>query len=260
VQVAVDAAVYRIQRREAANLLATMSLLFFRGATVTEFVLRTTSAALLNLFIYLFNDLCDVELDLKAPSKDRAKTTFLFEHRQAAKVALGVLFFVLFAMALFGGRILLYALFVNVGLDLLYSLWLKRVPLVDIVLTAMWGFSMTLCGVLERDIPHALLLAGYLGLVSACFEVIQVIRDEPSDRQAGLRTTGTVLGVKGATWLFRMLALGTGAYAVGGLGSVAGYALVLGVVLPLDPERASRSWDLARGLFGAVWLALLVGV
>jgi 4-hydroxybenzoate polyprenyltransferase len=163
-------------------------------------------------------------------------------------------------MALLHARILLVALLVTVVLDFVYSGWLKRVPFVDVVLNAGFGFFMTLCGVLERDLSVSLRLAGFMGLVATCFQVIQVMRDEPADRAAGVRTTGTVLGTRGSRWLFRGLALGTGAYAVVLLHSYAAVALVLALLLPLAPERASRSWDLARVLFGLVWLALLLRV
>jgi 4-hydroxybenzoate polyprenyltransferase len=260
VRIVVEAAVYRIRKHEAGNLLGTVSLLVARGATVPELAVRTTFAAILNLFIYLLNDLFDVRLDLGAPGKDRAKSEFLSRHRRAAAFALAVMFAVLLAMALLHARILLVALLVTVVLDFVYSGWLKRVPFVDVVLNAAYGFFMTLCGVLERDLGVSLRLAGFLGLVAACFQVIQVIRDEPHDRAAGLRTTGTVLGTRGSWWLFRVLALGAGAYAMLLLHSYAALALLLALLLPLAPTRASRSWDLARVLFGLVWIALLLRV
>ena len=34
----------------------------------------------------------------------------------------------------------------------------------------------------------------------------------------------------------------------------------VGAALPLDVQRANRTWDLARALFGAAWLALLAQV
>ncbi|MBI5480675.1 MAG: UbiA family prenyltransferase [Deltaproteobacteria bacterium] len=260
VRILVEAAVYRIRKHEAGNLLGTVSLLIARGATIPELAVRTTFAGILNLFIYLFNDLFDVRLDLASPGKDPTKSEFLSRHRRAAAFALALMFVVLLAMALLHARILVVALLVCVALDFIYSGWLKRVAFVDVVLNAAWGFSMTLCGVLERDLAHSLKLAGFLGLVAACFEVIQVIRDAPTDRAAGLRTTGTVLGTRGSRWLFRVLALGTGAYAVALLHSWAALALVLALLLPLAPARASRTWDLARVLFGLVWIALLLRV
>jgi 4-hydroxybenzoate polyprenyltransferase len=259
-RIVIEAAVYRIRKHEAGNLVGTVSLLVARGATIPELVVRTTFAAILNLFIYLLNDLFDVRLDIASPDKERGKSEFLARHRRAAAFALCVMFLVLLAMALLHARILVVALLVCVVLDFVYSGWLKRVPFVDVLLNAAWGFFMTLCGVLERDLAVSLRLAGFMGLVAACFEVIQVIRDEPADRAAGLRTTGTVLGTTGSRWLFRLLALGTGAYAVVLLHSWAALALVLALLLPLSPERASRTWDLARALFGLVWIALLLRV
>jgi 4-hydroxybenzoate polyprenyltransferase len=255
-----DAAIYRIRRHEANNLLGTLSLLVARGATLTELGVRGFFAILLNLFIYLLNDLFDARLDLESPGKDRAKTEFLVRHRRAAITALAALFLIMLGIAVAHSWILVVALGVNVALDFVYSGWLKRWPFVDLLLTGAWGFSMTLVGVLERDLAVSLSLAGYLGLVSACFQVIQATRDEPADRAAGLRTTANLLGARGARWLFRGLTVATAVYAMALLGSYAAPALLLALLLPLDPARAARSWDLARVLFGVVWLALLLGV
>jgi 4-hydroxybenzoate polyprenyltransferase len=260
VRIVVEAAVYRIRKHEAGNLFGTVSLLVARGATLPELAVRTTFAAILNLFIYLLNDVYDVRLDIDAPNKERGKSEFLARHRGAAALALALMFAVLLAMAVLHARILVVALLVNVALDFVYSGGLKRVPFVDVLLNAAWGFSMTLCGVLQRDLHVSLRLAAFMGLVAASFEVIQVTRDEPADRAAGLRTTGTVLGPAGCRWLFRALVLGATAYAVLVLHSWAALALLFALFLPFTPARASRSWDLARVLFGLVWIALLLRV
>ncbi len=255
-----DTALYRVRRHEAGNLIATASLLIARGAGVADLALRVGFAALLNLLAYLLNDLCDVDADLAAGTKDRRKTEFLRDHRGAALAVLAALFLVLLGVALWHSALLVVALVASVAIVGAYSLRLKSVPVVDLVLAAAGGFSMTLVGVRRADLRTSLLLAGFLGLVSACFQAIQVTRDRPADLAAGLRTSAVALGPRGIVWAFRLLALATAAYGVLALGRFAPLVVVAAVLLPLDEARATRSWDLARLLFGLAWIGLLLGV
>lgn len=255
-----ETAAYRIRKHEANNLAGTVSLLVARGATLPDLALRTAFAALLNLLVYLLNDLGDVELDLGTPGKDRRKTEFLRQHRRAALVALVSIFVVLLAVALLHAPVLVAALVASSALVGVYTFWLKRLPLVDVALMGVCGFTMTLCGVREGDLWRSLTLAGFLGLVSASFQVLQVVRDVAADRAAGLRTTAAVLGLRGAGLLFRGLTLVLAAYAFFVVHSYAAVGVLLALALPVDPTRATRTWDLARLLFGAAWIAMLLGV
>ena len=255
-----ETALYRVRKHEANNLLGTLSLLLARGAPLSDLVLRTLFAAVLNLLVYLLNDLGDVQLDLATPGKDRGKTEFLRQHRPAAWLALGTMFAVLVVVGLLHSWLLCAAAVGTTAIVGAYTFWLKRQPFVDVGLMLLCGFSVTLCGVREADLSRSLMLAGFLGLVSACFQVLQVTRDVEADRTAGVRTTAAVLGPRGAAWLFRGLTVATAASAFLGPRSLAGLGLALALLLPVDPRRAARSWDLARVLFGAVWIAMLVGV
>ena len=56
-----------------------------------DILYRGVFALLLNIYVYLINDYCDVEIDLSSSDKDRKKAVFLNEHRKAAIVALFLL-------------------------------------------------------------------------------------------------------------------------------------------------------------------------
>ena len=60
--------------------------------------------------------------------------------------------------------------------------------------------------------PLGFKLSGLLALLCASYEALQVIRDEPSDRQSEVRTTAVLLGPAKTGWIFRALALGAAAY------------------------------------------------
>ena len=79
-------------------------------------------------------------------------------------------------------------------------------------------------------------------------EAVQVVRDEPSDRAAGVRTTAVVYGARAASRVAKVTMLAAAAYAALAI-HPAGAALALGVFVRLRPEQAAKSWDALRGAF-----------
>ena len=270
---------YRVRMREANNLAVTISMMVAFALPWLDLTFRTIFALLLNVYVYLINDYCDIKLDLASERRDRAKVLFMAEHRGSARGALIGLGLVLLAMALLhtwllhaprgllaheptpGGftRWTLPTAFVaNTVLITAYSGWLKRVPGLDVVLMAMAGGTMTIVGLPGR--PLGWLLIGLLCLLSAGYQAIQVIRDEPADRAHGVRTTAVLLGARRAAWVFRGVMLGAAAHGFFVIGSPVALGLLLALPLPLSPERAARTWDMVRIIGGLVWLALLAQI
>lgn len=260
-RIAVSSFGYRLRKREANNLAVTGSMMVAFGLPWPDLVFRGLFALLLNMYIYLINDVCDIRVDLASPGKDQDKTTFMAEHRGAALGAVigeGLLLAVAAAVHawLFGNGLLPIAFVANTVIIVGYSQWLKRVPFVDVAVMALAGASTTMVGV--RNSPLGWKLLGILAILCAGYQVIQVIRDVPVDRKLGVRTTAVLMGAPRAAWLFRALVLVAAAYGFFGVGSFAALALAAGVFFPLDVDRAERAWDYARLLFGTVWLALLI--
>ena len=263
VKIACESFRFRVEKHEANNLLVTLSMLLAFKVGGLDLALRVTFAILLNLLIYLLNDYCDVDVDLCTPRKDRQKTRFMAEHRRASQLA------VLGELLLLGGPatvhyllfhtpLLPVALVINVALVYVYSRWLKRIPIVDVLSMALAGATTTMVGAPDSVLGYQLL--GLLALISGSYQIIQVIRDTRSDEQQGVRTTSVVLGPRLAAWIFRAIVLCASAYGVllMGMWAAAGFALAL--LLPLSVDRAARSWDGARVIFGLSWLGLLVQV
>ena len=86
---------YRVRRREANNFITTLSLMAALRLPLPDMLYRGGFALLLNIYVYLINDYCDVEIDLSSSDKDQRKTVFLSEHRKAAAAALLLLAVVL---------------------------------------------------------------------------------------------------------------------------------------------------------------------
>lgn len=255
-RIVADTAVYRLRKREGGNLVTSMALAVALSLPWLDVGWRFGFGLLLNLFVYLLNDCFDVGLDLHAPGRDLARTRFLAEHRGAGWAgvfALGAVLAALGALHGFGLLLAFASTFVIVGA---YSALLKKLPAVDVLAMGAWGVSMAMVG-FPIDSRSGWWLAGLLGFLCMVTEVVQVLRDEPSDRAAGIRTTAVAFGPAAAAWLGRLLIVSAAAYAALFLHRWIGLALLLGAAVPLTPQRAERSWDLIRAVFGLTWLGLL---
>ena len=254
-----QAALYRIRKREANNLVSTVTLMLAFHLPYGDLAYRTIWAVVLNLYIYLMNDYCDIARDLQSPQKDQAKARYMADNRRAAQAALLGLGGILLAGALLHSSLLVIALAANTVVVWSYSAWFKQVAIVDVILMAICGVTISLPGVPEGD-PAGLRVAAILGIICASFEVIQVVRDEPGDRASGVTTTAVLLGVKTCQWLFRAIVLAAAGYVVFGVGSWLGLAFLAALLFPLTPEKADRTWDLCRLLFGGIWFGVLAQV
>jgi 4-hydroxybenzoate polyprenyltransferase len=253
-----DALLYRVRKRELNNLPVTISLMAAFALPLGDVAYRATYSLLLNVFVYLLNDLCDIEVDLASPQKDQPKTRFLAEHRRAAAGALVGLGVLLLLGGLLHSALLTAAFCFNATVILLYSAWLKRQPIFDILMMVLWGAGMAAVGAPGTALGWKLI--GLLALLCASFEAIQIVRDEPDDRAAGVTSTAVLLGTKRVAWIYRGIVVASATYGMFFVGSPLALILALGAALPLDPARANRTWDLVRALFGTAWLALLAQV
>ncbi|MBX3181266.1 MAG: UbiA family prenyltransferase [Polyangiaceae bacterium] len=257
-----DVLVYRLRRLEMANLAAAVSVMLALGTALPDLLLRTVFGAGLNLLAYLTNDACDVEQDL-AEGRAPEKTRFLYEHRRAALVSQLALFALLAAFALAYDPGLLLALVTGAGICWVYSAHLKRYPQVDIASMVLWGVAMPLVAFpLGNGLGWMLVIQ--LGLFSACFEAIQVLRDHDEDQRAGVHTTAVELGPKATVVLIRCFMLLAALYASLVLDRYVGPLLALVVLLPAPalavPAAVTKYWNQVRLAQGLGWLGLLLGV
>ena len=246
---------FRVRKLEMANLAGAVTIMVVLRLPLPDAVFRTLFAALLNVLVYLNNDYHDVAIDARAPDKDVAKARYLARHMTAALRAQWVLIAVLCTMAALHSTGLCLVLLAGGGICWLYSAYLKHTPWLDVAAMAGWGVVMPLCGS-PLDRPLGIALAIQLGLFSAVFETIQVVRDRESDARLSVRTTAVVLGARRTFLLTRGLMLACAAYAGARLHPAAGALALLALLLPMrEGEReAQRLWTRVKVIYGGAWL------
>lgn len=250
-----DVARYRLRKREAGNLATSVTLAVGLGLPLRDVAARAVFAAVLNLFVYLVNDCFDVRIDLAAPGRDTAHTRYLADHLDVAWGACAALAALLLAGGAWHSRGLFAAAAVNAAVIVAYSGWLKHRAIGDLAAMAVWGVSMAMAG-FPLDDARGWRMAALLGLLSTVTEAVQVLRDEPSDRAANVRTTAVVLGPATTAWLARGVTVLAAVYAAVWI-HPAGAVIALGALVELSPSSATRSWDRLRVLFGVTWLVLV---
>lgn len=250
--------VYRLKKREMNSLPAALPMMVALAMPWDDIVFRTLYLLVLNVYVYLFNDYFDIEIDLASPQKDQRKARFMADNRGASKLALFGLGAALFVAAALHSSLMVWAFIINTFVIIVYSRWLKRMPIVDAIAMVGWGASMQLVAI--DGSPLSWKLVGFLALLCSSFEIIQVVRDAPEDREAGIVTTGVLLGTRRSAMIFRAILVASAAYGWLVLGSPFALGLLAGLALPLTPATANRTWDLTRVLYGIVWLAILLQV
>ncbi len=256
--------IYRLKMREANNLAVTLSMMLAFRLAWPDLTYRLIYAVLLNMYVYLINDYFDIELDRRSPDRDRDHAEFMAAHRSATAggiIGLGVL---LLAGALVHSTLLVLAFVSSTAVIVLYSSSLKRVPIADLLMMAIAGGTGTIIGLpgdqLSGDQLLGWKLIGMLSILCCCYELIQIIRDEPTDRENKIKTTAVLLGVRTTTWIYRLVMTLAAVYGELVIGSHLALVLLVAALLPLSPARAARTWDGVRVISGSVWVGLMIQV
>jgi 4-hydroxybenzoate polyprenyltransferase len=231
---------YRIRKLEMFNLAAAGSIALALHLPWIDIAARTLFCFVLNALVYLNNDYIDVQIDLQSADKDATKSRFLSDNRKAALHAQLMLFVPLIA----GG-----------GICWWYSAQLKHRPFLDIVAMTIWGVTMPMCG---SPVTSAVgwAMAMQLGLYSAVFETIQVMRDADADALEGVRTTAVVLG-KG--WTLRLAQVLMGVVTLYALLFMLPWAAAVSsvaIVIPFKEDEIELYWTRIKLVYGVSWLII----
>jgi 4-hydroxybenzoate polyprenyltransferase len=258
-KIVADVVIYRLRKLEMANLAAAVAIALALRLDFTEVVVRTAFAFALNIVVYLNNDYIDIDIDLKSADKDAKKARFLADHLKEALVAQWAIVAVLAAFALYYDWGLLFPLVLGGGICWWYSALLKHRPYLDILAMMLWGLAMPLCGVPASSVL-GWALAALLGLYSAVFESIQVMRDADEDAEENVRTTGVVLGKARTLNLARAGMVLSAAYAATVIHPIAAGITALTLLVPFSEGKIERYWTQVKMVCGIAWLFICVWV
>lgn len=251
--------VERLKRREMANLGGVATIALVLSAPPQELASRLALAAALNVFVYFNNDVLDAAVDAQTPARRQDHARAILDNRGAAWLAQAILLAAIVTSAAWFGGDTLCAVLAGGGVCLAYSAWLKRRAYADVVAMLVWGIAMPSLG-FEHDRSVGWILAGQLGLFSACFETVQTLRDRTSDQAAGVRTTAVALGPNGTRALLRAFILLSSVYAAAMVSPWVAPVVAAAVFVPLHEDRLPTAWDRIRVLFGVAWIAAAAAV
>lgn len=242
---------YRVRRGEGALLAINLSLLAYPGLGLGD----TVPAAVISIFViglmYAFNDLWDAPTDGSNPKKDRTLVATYLAYRTSATVAVVALKILTLtvAFAVLDARAALAVagtMFVNV----VYSMWLKGVPVVDVVWCGLWG---ALYAAITGAPVEILVL---VGLMTAVCHLYQALDDRVADARNGVVTTAVQSRALSRSVLFVLSVLLVVSLrgSLGGLWAVTAFTPLLILVVS---DRPRSGWILTKLYFGVVWLCVL---
>ena len=259
VKILYDVTVYRLRRLEMANLFGSLSIMLALHLKWDDVIIRIIFCYLLNVLIYLNNDYCNVEHDLRAPKKDGLKAAYLRSHMRTAFAVQIILFMLLVAIGLIWSYGLVVALVAGVGICSIYSCKLKQVPYADIIVAFFGGMGILMVS-FPLDKALGWLLACQLALFAVCFQLVQTIRDYSEDSVLGVRTTAVQLGIPRAKIVLYVVEILAAGYAVLVLNRWFGLMMFGVLALSLGPKNVVGYWNRARMIMGSVWLMILAWI
>jgi 4-hydroxybenzoate polyprenyltransferase len=242
---------HRIRGGEGALLAINLSLVAYAAGTPAGALAHTLISVLAMALMYAFNDVWDAPSDVRNPKKDRTVVATYVEQRRGGMMtvlALKLLTVVL-ALVLLGplaGGAVAAVMVVN----LVYSIWLKGVPVVDVAWCGLWG---ALYAAIVTTSGTLLVL---VGLMTAVCHLFQALDDRGPDAANGIVTTA----VRSAALSRNVLvALSVLLFAV--LQAHVGTAFATTACTPLALFFTARSprmaWLLTKAYFAVMWLSVL---
>ena len=257
-RIVLAAVTYRLKNKEMLNLAGGVSIALALKLEPLDVVVRTVFAFVLNALVYLNNDYIDVEIDLRSADKDNSKARYLAEHKRAALGAQLALVGLLAVIAVVYNIGLFVPLIAGGGICWWYSAKLKHMPYLDIFAMFIWGVTMPLWAAVGDTL--GIVMALQLGMYSAVFETIQVMRDADEDAEEGVRTTGVVLGKHRTLILARVLMVATTAFAVLFMHPAAAAVSAVALVIPFIESNIEKYWTRVKLVYGVSWLVICAWV
>jgi 4-hydroxybenzoate polyprenyltransferase len=201
--------------------------------------------------MYAFNDLYDAPGDRNNPRKDRDMIATYIEHRRTCGIAILVLSLLTVLLASLTLGVAAGAAVGGVMLvNLVYSVVLKGVPVLDVAWCGLWG---TLYAAI---VGPPLSLAVLVGVITSVCHLYQTLDDRAVDAANGITTTAVrslalSRNVLAALCVLLFVALRPALGAAWALSAFTPLLFFFAVGSPLT------GWLLTKAYFAVVWLAVL---
>jgi 4-hydroxybenzoate polyprenyltransferase len=242
---------HRIRRGEGGLLVVNATLALKFGTPVAAVAALAVSVLTL-LALYLFNDIVDAEVDQHNPKKDHALAAGYVRDR-ALFLALyfGLTAVCVVGAIAVGGSAPYWVLAVSV-VNAVYSLFCKKVPLIDFVWVGLWGGAFVLI------VSPMNAWVGMAAAMTAICHIYQISEDRGADAATGIATSATLRG-----WLLTAVQAGLCALLAFAAWPLGGHlaALSLAVLLAywlIWREQPNTAWFLSKVHFSLVWAYLIV--
>jgi 4-hydroxybenzoate polyprenyltransferase len=244
----------RFRRGEGALLAVNAAIVWFQAPPLLEGAAKLVISLFVLAALYAFNDLYDAEDDRSNPKKDQRLVTAFLENRGAFSAVLAAFHLALVVLAyVFLGGSAAVATIVLFAVNILYSVWLKGVPIADLIVVGLWG------GLYSAVVLPSWRLCVLVGVMTAVCHIFQALGDREVDANNRVQTTAVfspslttgALGIVcGVLYLVLLPSLGA-------LWSLSAF-LPLATMLGLGGTGAA-AWMLSRIYFGLALLAVLGG-
>jgi 4-hydroxybenzoate polyprenyltransferase len=233
-------------------LFVVNATLSFKLYPVREAVGLAVVSLVCLIALYLFNDVVDARDDQQNPKKDRRLADLYLRNRRTFFTAWFVLTAVTVAAAatleLHAAAFVLAVSAINVA----YSLYCKRVPLVDIACVAIWGAAYAS---IVTEIPAWIVMTAAM---TAVCHMYQIDEDRAADACNGFATSATLpmpVLVLLTTLLAGVLVAASSVLAAP-LVAVTFFGFVAYWIAWRD--RSRTAWLIAKTHFSIVWAYLLL--
>ncbi|MEE8606057.1 MAG: UbiA family prenyltransferase [Nitrospiraceae bacterium] len=238
---------------EGLLLLVNAAIIWFARPGIYTGVIALVLSVTVLAILYSFNDLHDAEHDRNNPKKNQRLVSAFLQHNHTfyfyiAAVKLGLVLLAYFLVDAWTAAAVLSVVVIN----LIYSLWLKGVPIVDILMVGAWGSAYSAVA------SPAWRICLLVGIMTSVTHIFQILSDYDADTTSRVRTTA-VFSAWATTAMFAAACAALFLVLAAELGPAWALTAFVPLALHLGPISNGSAWWVSRIYFGLVLIVILGG-
>ncbi|MDJ0786998.1 MAG: UbiA family prenyltransferase [Myxococcota bacterium] len=241
----------RFRRGEGALLVVNLALVAFLQPPLGEALGYAVLSTAVLTAAYAVNDWKDAEDDRRNPKKNQQLVEALARFRRPFGIWLGILHLglPLLALAWLGGHASL-AVLAMLGVNSLYSFWLKGLPIADLLIVGVWGAFYA------AIVPAPWRIYVFIGAMTAIMHIFQIQQDRDVDARNEVSTTAVRIPQL-ATVAFAVFCASIFFALLEPLGPIWASTAAIPLILRLGIGDTGHAWMASRVYCGVALLALL---